>query len=225
MVVLVALGSVKIAKRHRMEKRIHSVMSSQALLPAKKLPKAKRRDQLLQTALAIVRAEGTDTLALGLLAERAGVSKPIAYEHFGSRSGLLIALYKQFDERQVALTHEALERAPRTLDDVARVLSDAYMNCYSSAGPECHAISAALRGTEEMDRFQQDLMDEYAAIYLKALMPYTAAPKKDLRLYCVAIIGAAEAISREMLAGRITKKKAATTLRHFIVQCLSPAKG
>ena len=200
-------------------------MSTQASPAAKKLPKAKRRDQLLQTALAIVRAEGTDTLALGLLAERAGVSKPIAYEHFGSRSGLLIALYKQFNERQVALTLEALERAPRTLEDVARVLSNAYMNCYSSAGPECHAISAALRGTEEMDSFQQELMNEYAAIYLKALLPCTNTSRQDLRIYCVAIIGAAESIAREMLAGRITEKKAAATLRLFIIRCLSPVSG
>lgn len=196
-------------------------MNVQTLLPAKKLPKAKRRDQLLQTALAIIRTEGTDTLALGLLAERAGVSKPIAYEHFGSRSGLLIALYKQFDERQVVLTMEALERAPRTLDDVARVLSNAYMHCYSSAGPECHAISAALKGTEEMDSFQQELMDSYAAIYLKALLPYTNTSKADLRIYCVAIIGAAESISREMLAARITEKKAAATLRLLIASFLS----
>lgn len=198
-------------------------MSTQTLRAAKKLPKAERRDQLLQTALAIVRTEGTDTLALGLLAERAGVSKPIAYEHFGSRSGLLIALYKQFDERQVALTLEALERAPRTLDDVARVLSSAYMSCYSSAGPECQAISAALRGTEEMEAFQRELTDGYAAIYLKAFSPYTKMSKPDLRIYCVAIIGAAEAIAREMLAGRLTEKKAAATLRLLMVKCLSPA--
>ena len=200
-------------------------MSTQDLPAAKKLTKAKRRDQLLQTALAIVRAEGTDTLALGILAERAGVSKPIAYAHFGSRSGLLIALYKQFDERQVALTLEALERAPRTLDDVARVLSNAYMNCYNSGGPEYHAISAALKGTDEMDSFHQELMDEYAGIHLKALLPYTNITKQDLRIYCVAIIGAAESLAREMLAGRITEKKAAAMLRLFIVRCLSPVSG
>lgn len=202
--------------------KVRSDMSTQALPATKKLSKAARRDQLLQTALGIVRAEGTDILALGLLAERAGVSKPIAYGHFGSRSGLLIALYKQFDERQVAQTLEALERAPRTLDDVARVLGLAYMNCYNSAGPECQAISAALKGTEEMGSFYQDLMDGYIAIYLKALAPYSEMSKQDLRLYCIGIIGAAESLAREMLAGRITEKKAAATLRSFIVKSLSP---
>ncbi|MHC8285601.1 helix-turn-helix domain-containing protein [Pseudomonas sp. XS1P51] len=33
---------------------------------------------------------GTDALTLATLAERAGVTKPVAYEHFRTRSGLLI---------------------------------------------------------------------------------------------------------------------------------------
>ncbi len=33
--------------------------------------------------------KGTDALTLGHVAECAGVSKPIAYEHFGTRAGLL----------------------------------------------------------------------------------------------------------------------------------------
>ncbi|RKH92133.1 TetR/AcrR family transcriptional regulator, partial [Corallococcus sp. AB038B] len=69
---------------------------------ARKLPKAQRREQLLDIAQTIVREEGTDALTLGYLAERAGVSKPIAYEHFKTRSGLLIALYAQIDARQVS---------------------------------------------------------------------------------------------------------------------------
>jgi AcrR family transcriptional regulator len=206
----------------RLWKGILTDMSPETLPAAKKLPKAERRAQLLQTALAIVRAEGTDALTLGFLAERAGVSKPIAYEHFGSRSGLLIALYKQIDERQVAIALAALERAPRTLDDAARVLSDAYMNCYNSIGPEWHAIAAALRGAEEMEVIQHELMDEYAEIYFEAFLPYTKLSKHKLRVYCVGILGAAESISREMIRGRIDEKTASDVLRVFIVRCISP---
>jgi AcrR family transcriptional regulator len=54
----------------------------------KRLPKEQRREQLLDTALAIVREQGTDAITLSYVAERAGVSKPIAYGHFGTRAGL-----------------------------------------------------------------------------------------------------------------------------------------
>src|SRR5688500_17488341 len=65
---------------------------------SKRLSKAERRAQLLDTALDVVRDEGTDALTLARVAERAGVSKPIAYQHFETRGGLLVALYERMDE-------------------------------------------------------------------------------------------------------------------------------
>ncbi|HZH03205.1 MAG TPA: TetR/AcrR family transcriptional regulator [Myxococcaceae bacterium] len=187
----------------------------------KKLPKARRRGQLLETAYAIVREEGTEALTLGRLAERAGVSKPIAYEHFGTRSGLLMALYKEIDERHIAALVEALSRAPRRLEDVARVASDAYMACYSSTGPQAHAIAAALQGDGEMDAFHQGLVDNYVKLYCDMLAPYSDLSKKALHLHCVGLVGAADAISREMIRARVSEETAATTLASLIVKTLS----
>ncbi|MBW8727046.1 MAG: TetR/AcrR family transcriptional regulator [Inquilinus limosus] len=186
-------------------------------VPARKLPRAERRDQLLDTALAIVRDEGTDSLTLGHVAERAGVSKPIAYEHFGTRSGLLIALYERIDDRQVTALLEALERTPRRLEDVARVMSDAYMTCYLTVGPEAHAITAALSGDGQMEAFHQRLLDRYVDLYRDALAPYSALPPDTLHLRCVGLIGAAEAISRDMLRGRVDEAGARDALAALIV--------
>ena len=69
-------------------------------MSSKRLPRDERRRQLLETAAAIVRAEGTDALTLARVAEQAGVTKPVAYEHFETRAGLLVALYRHFDARQ-----------------------------------------------------------------------------------------------------------------------------
>jgi AcrR family transcriptional regulator len=187
----------------------------------RKLPKAERREQLLETALAIVREQGTDALTLGYLAERAGVSKPIAYEHFKTRSGLLIALYEQIDNRQVAALLLALERTPRRLEEVARVVSTAYMNCFTSVGPEWHAIAAALKGDEEMEAFQRELIDSYVALYHDALAPYSKLPDDELRLRCVGIIGAGDAIARDMVRGRIDEAAAAASLASLIVGWLA----
>ena len=53
---------------------------------------------------------------------------------------------------------------PRVYADIARVLAKAHVDCYCAIGPEWHAISAALKGNEEMERFQQSLIDRYVAI-------------------------------------------------------------
>ncbi|MCE9671721.1 TetR/AcrR family transcriptional regulator [Myxococcus stipitatus] len=191
---------------------------------SKKLPKAQRRDQLLDTAMAIVREEGTDALTLGHLAERAGVSKPIPYEHFKTRPGLLMALYERIDGQQLAALTEALSRTRRKLEDVAKVLSAAYMRCYANMGPELHAVSAALKGDEEMEAFYQRVLDGYVAFYQETLAPFCDLPRDTLRQRCVGIIGAAEAISREMLRGEVPETTAAATLSSLIVAWLSSRK-
>jgi AcrR family transcriptional regulator len=192
--------------------------------PAKKLPKAERRAQLLETAHRIVREEGTDALTLGYLAERAGVTKPIAYEHFETRAGLLIALYQEIDDRQVSALLEALRRTKPRLQDVARVLAKAHIDCYCAIGPEWHAISAALKGNEEMEGFQQSLIDRYVAIYCDAFAPYSKLSREELRLRCLAIIGAGDAITGELSRGRISEGKAIATLTSLTIASLADSK-
>lgn len=192
--------------------------------PAKKLSRTERRRQLLETAHRIVREEGTDALTLSYLAERAGVTKPIAYEHFETRAGLLIALYQEIDDRQVSALMDALKRTKPRLKDVAGVLATAYVDCYRSIGPEWHAISAALKGDERMERFQQSLIDRYVAIYCGAFAPYSKLARDELRLRCLAIIGAGDAITRELGNDRISKSRAAATLASLILASLADSK-
>jgi len=189
----------------------------------KRLPKAERRAQLLEVARAIVRDEGTDALTLASLAERAGVTRPIAYEHFETRSGLLVALARAIDDRQVKLLLDKLRRARPELADLARVASSAYMHCVTEIGHEWQSITAALKGDSEMDVVQHDLLERYADIYTDAFAPCTKLSKRDLKRRCVAIIGAAEALAREMHLGRIDERTAAATLRALIEAWL--AKG
>lgn len=191
--------------------------------PAKRLPKSERREQLLETALAIVREQGTDALTLGYLAERAGVSKPIAYEHFGTRSGLLIALYRRIDERQAATAARDFERTPKRLADVARLMGESYMSCFRTAGPECHAIFAALKGDEDMERVQRELTAGYVEFYRGLLAPYAKVDEAELRRRCIAIVGAGEALSREMSLGLVQEADAAATLAGLIEATVSHA--
>ena len=185
-----------------------------------RLPKAERRTQLLETAQQIVREEGTDALTLGRLAERAGVSKPITYNHFETRSGLLVALAREVDDRSIATLHEALKRTRPRLPDVARVLGTAYMRCYSQNGPEWLAILAALKGDSAMESVQEELLDRYVTIYRTALAPLTELPPRELQRRCVAIIGAAEALGRDLSRGRLDEPAAAATLTSLIVAWL-----
>jgi AcrR family transcriptional regulator len=96
----------------------------------KRLRKEDRRVQLLEVARGIVRQQGTEALTLGYLAERANVTKPIPYDHFGDREGLLMALYQDYSDRQLAKFRETLAVDSKTLEKTIRFFSAAYIDCH-----------------------------------------------------------------------------------------------
>lgn len=177
-----------------------------------RLSKAQRREQLLDSALAIIRAQGTGALTLAAVAECAGVTKPVAYEHFSSRSGLLIALYKRIDEQQTRTLLHALAKTPKQLPDIAAVISEAYINCQLKIGPEGAAIAAALKGDEQMEAAQEELYDNFVHLCVEALRPYCSLTKNELVLRCRVITGIAETLSNEVLRQKLSKARATALL-------------
>ncbi|MCX8568532.1 MULTISPECIES: TetR/AcrR family transcriptional regulator [Hyphomicrobiales] len=190
----------------------------------KKLPKAERRAQLLEAAQELVREEGTDALTLARVAERAGVSKPIAYEHFGTRAGLLMALFSSYNDMQFKTRREALASCGKTLRDVAGILGEAHVLCASRTGPEAGAVFSALSGTEEMDEFRQTLRDGYLAEYRDAVSRFVDLPADIGETVLSGLLGAAEAVSRDAAAGRISYDDAVAGLAELFTATLERFK-
>jgi AcrR family transcriptional regulator len=184
-----------------------------------RLSKQARREQLLDTALAMVRTHGADGLTLVTLAEAAGVSRPIAYDHFGTRAGLLIALYRQLDDRHRAEMNRALAAAPPFDRAIAEVLSTAYFACTTDM-PEMVALSAALKGDPEMEAIQHGLLAAYVDDMAAALAPYSSLPTEALRLRCTGVLGAAEAIATELVHERTTADAAVAALADLVLGSL-----
>src|SRR5437762_12118353 len=57
-----------------------------------KLTAADRRAQLLEVGRAVFASHGYEATTLDEVARKAGVTKPIIYEHFGSKDGLYAAI-------------------------------------------------------------------------------------------------------------------------------------
>jgi len=179
--------------------------------PLRRLSKAQRRLQLLATALDIVRKEGADRLTLGHLAISAGVSKPVVYEHFGTRSGLLIALYKSMDVAQSNALREALTTGERSTEDVVERLAVAYIHCAVDTDGVWQAVGAALAGSDEKGVVHQELLDGYVQLFATVLAAHSRLSRTDLERHCVGFIGAGEALSAAMLRGQCTEAEAAKT--------------
>ena len=57
-----------------------------------RLPRRERRVQLLESALEVFVRQGYHAAAMDDIAERAGVSKPVLYQHFPGKLDLYLAL-------------------------------------------------------------------------------------------------------------------------------------
>jgi AcrR family transcriptional regulator len=185
----------------------------------KKLPRAERREQLLETAQTIIREKGTDALTLGHVAECAGVSKPIAYEHFGTRAGLLIALCSDYDLKQKQARGEVLGKDDETLAGAIAVMASAYVSCVLGMGPEMGAAFAALSATEETADFRRSLREGYVAEYRKAFGRFVKLPENDDAVF-LGFLGAAEALAQDAAAGRVSPDEAVEALSRIFTGTL-----
>ena len=181
--------------------------SDQSPAPRRRLSRDDRLRQLLDVAWQLVREEGTDALTLGHLAELAGVTKPVVYDHFGDRAGLLAALYEDFDARQNQVFAAAIEASEPTLDDRAWVIASCYVDCVLLQGREIPGVIAALAGSPELESIKR----EYDVIFLgkcrDALAPFAAdgvISQAGLR----GMLGAAEALSHAAASAEINPVEA-----------------
>ena len=74
-----------------------------------RLPRSARRKQLLAAAQQIFVAQGYHAAAMDDIAERAGVSKPVLYQHFPGKLDLYLALLDASCDTIIANTRAALE--------------------------------------------------------------------------------------------------------------------
>jgi AcrR family transcriptional regulator len=180
------------------------------------LSKEARLRQLIEVSWALIRDEGTDALTLGRLAEKAGVSKPVVYDHFGTRNGLLAVLYQDFDVRQTAIIDDAIAASQPTLEDKAGVIATRYVECVSAQGREIPGVLAALTGSPELAAVKT----QYQHVFIKkcqAILAPFAGPQGISLASLWGMLGAADALSQAAVANEISQEAARDELFRIIV--------
>src|SRR5436853_6252024 len=124
-----------------------AVMATDEVEPLR-LPRADRRDGLLDAAAALIAAGDVEAVSMEAVAERAGVSRPLVYKHFANRSELLAAVY----QRESATLHSELASqvgAGGAGGDVVRALVSGALRAEGSRGATFAAMRAAGRRTRQ----------------------------------------------------------------------------
>lgn len=182
----------------------------------RRLSKIERSRQLLAVALEVIRNEGADSLTLGHLATRAGVSKPVVYDHFGSRSGLLIALYRKIDTERIESFHQTMAAARKDRNETIEALANAYIRCAADLTGEFHIVGAALAGSPEKAEVYEELLSQSVEMFVSILRPFSRLSESSLSCLCTGLVGAGEALSAAIIRGKASEADAIATFVKII---------
>ncbi len=113
------------------------------------------REALLDAARRMAEESGFETVTLAAVAERAGVSHRALYLHFGSRSELLVTLYRHLGEAEdLAASLERVWAAPGAVDAL-----DEWAHHIARSHPRILTISRAIERARFTDPDAEALWD------------------------------------------------------------------
>ncbi|MBJ7608931.1 MAG: TetR/AcrR family transcriptional regulator [Candidatus Dormibacteraeota bacterium] len=161
----------------------------------RRLPKAEREQQLVEVAQAVFAELGFRAASMDDIAQRAGVTKPILYDHFGSKDGLIAACIRRAGAQLGAEIAAAVDRAPGPADVLAAGFGG-FFTFIESHGQgwfmligDSALIGEAAEALEGIRRQQA----AYVAERLAAEFP--ALDTDELEAFSEAIIGACERLA------------------------------
>ena len=165
-----------------------------------RMPRSARRAQLLDAALEVFVAKGYHATGMDDIADRAGVSKPVLYQHFQSKLELYLALLDISCDAVVDAVATALEATDDNKERVAATV-DAFYTYVSND-------RAAFRLVFESDLTQEPAVRERvervitysAALITQVIRDDTGLPDAESELLAVSLVGMAHVSARYWLA-------------------------
>jgi AcrR family transcriptional regulator len=185
----------------------------QARPASTRLPRPARRRQLLGAAQEIFVAQGYHAAAMDDIADRAGVSKPVLYQHFPGKLDLYLALLDESARELVAIVREALSS---TTDNALRVPATfrAFFDYVGTSGEAFRLVFESDLSNEPAVRARLDrTMRECAEMVSQFIHADAGLGEAEAHLLGVALVGMAQVSSRYWLStGRAIPKDAAEQL-------------
>ena len=172
---------------------------------AARLPRDQRRAQLLDAANEVFTSKGYHAAAMDDIAEAAGVSKPVLYQHFPSKLDLYLALLDSSCERLVEVVTEALASTDHNADRVVATMGAFYEFVSSSAGEFRFVFESDLTGEGRVQQRLWRVNDEIADAIAAVISEDTALPGAESKLLAISLVGIAQVSARYWVSGDSAK--------------------
>ena len=178
-----------------------------------RLPRPARRRQLLGAAQEVFVAHGYHAAAMDEIAERAGVSKPVLYQHFPGKLELYLALLDQSADELVQIVSDALQS---TNDNRQRVPATfkAFYDYVAGQGETFRLVFESDLGNEPAVRARLDrAMYECSDKISQFIREDAGVSSEEAHLLGMALVGMAQVTARYWLStNRAMPKDAAEQL-------------
>ena len=165
-----------------------------------RMPRAQRRAQLLDAALSVFVSKGYHQAAMEDIADEAGVSKPVLYQHFPGKLDFYLALLDAQCDHLEALVLEALESSD---DHEERVYATvrAFFSFVADEGGSFRLIYESDLTNEPAVRHRIDALEaQMGEAIAQRIMLDTALPLQLAEMLGLAMSGAAQVMARTWLA-------------------------
>ncbi len=166
-----------------------------------RLPRSARRKQLLAAAQQVFVAHGYHAAAMDDIAERAGVSKPVLYQHFPGKLELYLALLDTHCDAMVERIRAAMAA---TSDNKERVRGavNAYFDFVDHEGEAFRLVFESDLRNDPAVRLRVDRVERGCiSAITDTIMGDTGVSRARAELLASGLVGAAETAARFWLAG------------------------
>ncbi|UGY93498.1 TetR/AcrR family transcriptional regulator [Streptomyces gobiensis] len=178
-----------------------------------RLPRRARRNQLLGAAQEVFVAQGYHAAAMDDIADRAGVSKPVLYQHFPGKLDLYMALLDQHCDALLQAVRAALASTTDNKQRVAATM-DAYFAYVEDEGGAFRLVFESDLTNEPAVRERVDKVSlDCAEAVSEVIAEDTRLPEDEAMLLAVGLCGLAQITARFWLgAGQRIPRDAAAKL-------------
>ncbi|RKN47097.1 TetR/AcrR family transcriptional regulator [Streptomyces hoynatensis] len=165
-----------------------------------RLPRRARRNQLLGAAQEVFVAQGYHAAAMDDIADRAGVSKPVLYQHFPGKLELYLALLDQHCEALVQAVRQALASTTDNKQRIAATM-DAYFSFVEHEGGAFRLVFESDLTNEPSVRERVDQVSlDCAKLVSPLIAEDTDLPEEQSMLLAVSLCGLAQVTARHWLS-------------------------
>lgn len=176
-----------------------------------RLPAEQRRRQLLDVALDVFADRGFHATSMNQVAEAAGVTKPVLYQHFGSKR----ELYRELLTDVGARLEERISKAARQAGGPREQVELGFGAYFGFVDDQRQSFQLLFgSGTRHDDEFAETArrVESALATMLAELIDVEGLSVADRQLLAHGVVGIAEATSRHWVAGDLPAELDASTL-------------